>query len=252
MFPDYSEGKKGDESVRQSRVVEQEVNPYIAFTDLMINFVLVLVFFLAGVSLLGRIGWDEVRYRDIQKEVKARIEERIPSVLLHDYPYGERAPLARHRNDPPGSQRWAIFSNQLFYPNSATLTPDGVQKLRELAAVLLEHHQMMRNRYPRTPNSEEKEWLNHTWRRIRIEGHTRPTLSGERENWQLAADRAVAVAEVLERSGIPPWHIAVAGRGGQTPFTDPRRPEYSPTDSRHERVEIILEYAAPRLTSSQN
>lgn len=238
--------------MRQSRMLEQEVNPYIAFTDLMINFVLVLVFFLAGVSLLGRIGWDEVRYRDIQKEVKARIEQQLSGVVIHDYPYGARAPLSRHRNDPPGSQRWAIFSDQLFYPNSATLTPDGIQKLRKLAAVLLEHHRVMKNMYPQDRNSEEKEWLNHTWRRIRIEGHTRPTLEKERENWKLSADRAVAVAEVLERSGIAPWYIAIAGRGGQTPFTNSRGPEYSPTDPRHERVEIILEYAAPRSPGNRN
>lgn len=238
--------------MRINRMLEQELNPYIAFTDLMINFVLVLVFFLAGISLLGRIGWDEVRYRDIQKEVKARIEEQIPGVLLHDYPYGAREPLSRYRNDSPGSQRWAIFSDQLFYPNSAVLTPDGVEKLKKLAAVLLEHHRMMKEKYPESLDSEEKEWLNHTWRRIRIEGHTRPTLDGERENWKLSADRAVAVAEVLERSGIAPWFIAIAGRGGQSTFTNQKRPEYSPTDPRHERVEIILEYNAPRPQRNNN
>lgn len=233
--------------MRLSRLLEQELNPYIAFTDLMINFVLVLVFFLAGTALLGRIGWDEVRYRDIQKEVRRQIEEKIPGVLLHDYPYGQREPLSRYRNDPPGSQRWAIFSDQLFYPNSAVLTPDGIQKLRTLAAVLIEHHQMAKARYPDDSNTVEKEWLNHTWRRIRVEGHTRPTLYGQKENWKLSADRAAAVAEILEQSGIPAWHIAISGRGGQTTFTNRRRPEYFPEDPRHERVEIILEYAAPRL-----
>nr|BAL56454.1 hypothetical conserved protein [uncultured prokaryote] len=222
----------------RSRIASgEEVNPYIAFTDLMINFVLVLVFFLAALTLLGRIGWDEIRYRDIQKEVRERINQELSGIMLHDHPLIGK-PLSRVRNDPPGAQRWLIYSNQLFLPNTAQLTPDGKEKLKRLATVLIEHHKQAKIYYG-------EKWIEHTWRRVRIEGHTRPTQKGEQENWQLSAARAATVANVLSGCGIPSWHIAVAARGGQTPLAR----EYPPADPRHERVEIILEYAAPRRTA---
>jgi chemotaxis protein MotB len=223
---------------RSRSVPGEEVNPYIAFTDLMINFVLVLIFFLAALTLLGRIGWDEIRYRDIQEDVRKYFEEsQIEDIIVYnaEKPNGEKIPLSRYRNDPPGAQRWAIYSAQLFQANKAQLTPDGEKKVRELAKVLIQHHNDAKVKHG-------NEWLKHTWRRVRIEGHTRPTQQGKREDWQLSAARAAAVANVLSGSGIPAWHIAVAARGGQTPFMR----GIPPNDPRHERVEIILEYAAPR------
>jgi chemotaxis protein MotB len=222
-----------------------ELNPYIGFTDLMINFVLVLVFFLSATSMLGRIGWDEVRYRDIQDEVRKSIQRNLRDFMFDEHPLeshnGNPVPLSRYRNDPPGAQRWVIYGDQLFFPDSDRLTPYGKRKLKKLAEVLRKHHSEKERVYP-----VNKEWLNHTWRRIRVEGHTRPTKLGESEDWYLSAARAAAVANMLSAHGIPPWFIAVAARGGQTPFTKnlPR------DDSRHERVEIILEYAAPRQASS--
>ena len=227
------------------RGLSDELNPYIGFTDLMINFVLVLVFFLSATSMLGRIGWDEVRYRDIQSEVRERIQSNLRDFMFDEHPLesldGNPIPLSRYRNDPPGAQRWVIYGDQLFFPNSERLTLYGKRKLKKLAEVLRKHHSEKESMYPANKN-----WLNHTWRRIRIEGHTRPTKAGESEDWYLSAARAAAVANMLSAHGIPPWFIAVAARGGQTPFTKnlPR------DDSRHERVEIILEYAAPRQVSS--
>jgi hypothetical protein len=45
-----------------------------------------------------------------------------------------------------------------------------------------------------------------------------------------------------EPSGYYLWFIAVAARGGQTPFMR----TLPPHDPQHERVEIILEYAAAK------
>jgi chemotaxis protein MotB len=223
------------------RALSEEVNPYIGFTDLMINFVLVLVFFLSALSMLGRIGWDEIRYRDIQKEVRARIQKELKDFMLDEHPLevrnGKHVALSRYRNDPPGAQRWVIYSERLFLADTAQLTPDGKEKLKKLATVLIRHHEETKIKYPLND-----EWLKHTWRRIRIEGHTRPTQVEERENWNLSAARAAAVANVLSGSGIPAWFIAVAARGGQTPFMR----TLPPHDPRHERVEIILEYAAAK------
>lgn len=220
-----------------------EVNPYIAFTDLMINFVLILVFFLAALTLLGRIGWDEVRYRDVQREVRERIESELSGVVLHDHPlrFGTPVPLSKFRNDPPGAQRWVIYSEQLFVPGTSRLTSEGMTKLKKLATVLIRHHEQAKRLFPEV-TGHEKEWLKHTWRRIRVEGHTRPTQKNEPENWRLSAERAAVVANYLAASGVPAWHIAVAARGGQTPFAK----ELPITDPRHERVEIVLEYAVPR------
>lgn len=230
-----------------------EVNPYIAFTDIMINFLLVMIFFVAVMTLPAQIraardllqGNDSegARYVEVQSEVRQQVEQSLPDLFLHNHPFqtdanGYPISLTRYRNDPPGAQRWLVYGSQLFEPNSTQLTAEGKQRLRGFARVLREHHRQAQQQYP------HPEWTKYTWRRIRIEGHNRPTRRGEKENWALAAGRAAAVAQYLQECGIPPWHVSISSRGGQTRLDSTLPPE----DPRHERVEIVLEYAAFRRT----
>lgn len=193
----------------------EETNPYVAFSDLVLNLVLIMVFFLAAVLAVSQTGWEQVRYRNAQEAVRKAIEEA---------PFSERPVLLdpKLRNDPPGTQRWAFPGRrvQMFYPGTASLTPQGRQAFLELARALKRESR---------------------WKRVRVEGHTMPPASPRQERWQLSAQRAAAVAEVLTQDGgLEPWQIAVAGRGGQTLFNgkggDPR-------DRVNERVEIIVEFA---------
>lgn len=189
---------------------EQELDPYIVFTDLATNLVLILVFFLAAMTVVGQLGSEQVRYREAQADVRRAVELALPPSL--------RPVENQVRNDPPGVQRWVFDNRLLFMPGSSNLSTVGEEILLAFANVLRD---------------------NGAWRRIRIEGHTLPTLSGEEDAWEASTIRPAAVARFFTHDGaIEPWFLAVAGRAGQNPL-DPGNPA-SPAN---ERIEILLEYS---------
>jgi len=195
--------------------LEEGLNPYIALAALGLSLVFVLIFFVAAVLSVGQAGWEQVRYRDAQKVVLEAIEAAPLSVRPQVLNPGLR-------NDPPGAQRWAFAGRRapLFEPGTAVLTAQGRTVLARFARALR-----------RTQN----------WRRLRIEGHTLPPVLGRAENWDLSAARASAVAAVFVKDGgIPAYYLAVAARGGQTPFNGPGG---DPNNPSNERVEIVVEYA---------
>lgn len=194
---------------------DEDVNPYIAFGDLMLNLVFIIIFFLTAVLAVGQAGWEQVKFRAAQEAVIKAIDNAS---------FSERPVLlnAKLRNDPPGAQRWAFSGRRvkMFQSASANLTIQGEKSLVEFAKVL---------------RSEPR------WRRIRVEGHSMPPAVGKRESWNLSALRAAAVANVLTRQGkVPAYKIAVAGRGGQVKFNGESG---NPTDPVNERVEIVVEFA---------
>ncbi|UQN08777.1 OmpA family protein [Deinococcus sp. QL22] len=192
--------------------LQPDTNPYIAFSDLTLNLVFVLIFFVGGILAVGQAGWEQVRYRKAQDVVAQAVRDaRLPArpLLL----------LPGQRNDPPGAQRWVVFATQtMFVGDTAALTPTGQAALVAFARVLREQDQH--------------------WKRIRIEGHTQTSRPNTPERWGLSAGRASAVAEAFYLSGgITPNRLAVAARGGQTSYDGQK------FDPRNERVEIVVEYA---------
>ena len=197
-------------AIRRARLGRDELNPYIAITDTSMNLILVMVFLVAALTSVGRVSWDDVRYKDGQKVFAAAVERRIPAP--------QRPSINSVKNDPPGTQRWVFLNSSLFKPGSDTLALGGATTLDQFADALRAN-------------------LN-TWRRIRIEGHTMPTLYSDVDHWEDATTRAAVVARYLVARGrIPPYFIATAGRGGQDPL--PGIPLSSPA---HARIEIVLEY----------
>lgn len=190
--------------------VDTELNPYIVFTDLATNLVLILMFFLAALAVVGQVGWEEVRYKDAQEVVREAVNSAFPSIQR---PYEND-----NRNDPPGVQRWVFQNSLLFLPNSVELSDAGRDILIRFANVLRK---------------------NGAWRRIRIEGHTMPPQPGERNDWERSAAMAASVARVFEDAGgIAPWFLAISGRAGQNPIN----PD-NPSNPANHRVEILLEYS---------
>ena len=188
-----------------------DTNPYIAFSDLTLNLVFVLIFFVVAMLAVSQSGWEQVRYKQAQDKVAAAIRAA-------KLPVSPTLLLPGQRNDPPGAQRWVFPSGKMFAGETAALTPDGQKILTNFARVLK---------------------ANLLWERIRIEGHTQTSREGVPERWDLSAARASAVAEVFYNDGrIPPYRLAVAARGGQTPFAGRR------FDALNERVEIVVEYAS--------
>ena len=192
---------------------QDTLNPYIALADTTLNLVLVLVLFVASVLLA--IQLRENTYRDARGEFQSAVERAIaPQERPRLIPY-------KVKNDPPGSQRWSFSQFTLFEAGSAQFTPKGKAVLERFAQVLAQY--------------------GNTYRRVRIEGHTLPTPAGGRDDWALATDRAAAAANLFtgQACALSPYYLATAGRGGQDPLIG-----LSPTDRRHERIEIVLEYSA--------
>lgn len=192
---------------------EEPINPYIAFTDVGINLILILVFFVAAVLTIGRAGWEKIRYQEPMERFKQAVHQKVPSPIRPTVLDPEK------RNDPPGAQRWVFAGRQLFYSGTARLTPEGASSLIHFAQILSQHRDK--------------------WRRIRIEGHTIPPTPGERDDWELSAQRAAVVARVFHAEGrIPSYFLAVSGRAGQAPVDKANR--WNPAN---ERVEIVIEFS---------
>ena len=75
---------------------------------------------------------------------------------------------------------------------------------------------------------------------LRVDGHTdsrAPRGNGFANNWQLAAARAMAVADALLREGVPAEHLGIMSFAGNQPL-DPRDDEIA--QRRNRRIEIRL------------
>lgn len=196
---------------RRLRHAREELNPYVALTDTTLNLVLVMVFFVAALTAVGRVSWDDIRYKDAQKEFEQAVKQLIA--------VNQRPTINVGKNDPPGTQRWVFANSALFTPGKVALSTAGQATLDRFALALRQNAT--------------------TWRRIRVEGHTRPTSAQQADRWEDATNRSAAVARFLVNSGgIPPYFIATAGRGGQDPLSN-----LPLGDAAHARIEIVLEYA---------
>lgn len=107
----------------------------------------------------------------------------------------------------------------LFESGSAELSESGKNTIREVAAIL------------RTDPG----------RKLIVAGHTdnQPiTDSDFRNNWELSAERAVTVTEVLIASGLQPGNLMAAGYGEFHPVTDNRTPKGR---QRNRRIELVIQ-----------
>jgi chemotaxis protein MotB len=112
----------------------------------------------------------------------------------------------------------------LFESGEATLKPEARSQLDALAKLL------------KSPEGHEL--------RIMVVGHTDSRIVGKREtrdrypdNWRLSTARALAVADYLQRAGLPEDQIGVAGYGRHQPLAANQSPD---TRQRNRRVELFL------------
>jgi OmpA-OmpF porin, OOP family len=109
------------------------------------------------------------------------------------------------------------LSGSLLFPNGdKEMSPIANQNLDQVAHALAEQ--------PRDATFD-------------IEGYTDSTGS-EQENQALSEQRAQAVADKLQQSGIDPSRITVVGRGEAAPIADNGTPEGRASNR---RVEIVVE-----------
>ena len=188
----------------------ERLNPYIATTDVVFSLVFVFVIMLVSATAIDTLRGLRLTHLARALEVRSAIEDMDPESRPVLVPVDQR-------NDPAGTQRWRFSGGQLFVSGSSELTDRGRAAIHAFGVVLAGQ-----------PN----------WRRIRVEGHTVMTRRDEPDDWALSAALATSVVqELVKVTGINPWDVGVAGRGGQAPVR--QRIDDPMVD---ERVEIVIEY----------
>jgi len=181
-------------SISRIRRQQEELNPYIALSDLCISVILIIIFFVA----LGRLGLANNRYRKQMNAFNEAVQKDLPPAMRPRWDQG--------RNDPPGVQRW-IFDGRTIFEPADPRQPNALPRLSQTGARMFAKFGKLLSR-SRTE-----------WRRIRVEGHTKPPDDNMPDDWDLSSRRAAVAVRELQTSGhISPWFFAVAGRAGQNPL----------------------------------
>lgn len=218
------------------------VDVWPAFTDFLtsVSFLLVALllatpWFFSVEALMPR-GDEE----DPLKEIK-RAQNEIRSVLVR------RLGLKPEQIQQGLTDQRIIFSEDqgaLFATNSAVPTRDFRRLLGRLAATLRPHLALLE--------------------RLEVEGHTDnvPFQAGTGSNWELSAQRAAAVVEVLQSEAIPPYKLSGKGYSKYHPAGAAVSAARAPSGEfayiadanqgererrRNRRIEILLVYSDPGL-----
>jgi len=187
---------------------------------------------LARVSRALEISEEQGRDRDAQiallgQRLNAALAARVEELQRFRSDFFGR--LRQVLGDRPEvrivGDRFVFQSEVLFPPGSAELSERGQQQMRDLAVVLLDITRQIPTDIP---------WV------IRVDGHAdRTPIRSSRfaSNWELAASRAIAVAQLLIAEGLAPNHVAATSFGDTQPL-DPA--ENSAAYARNRRIELRL------------
>jgi chemotaxis protein MotB len=121
--------------------------------------------------------------------------------------------------------RFVFQGEVLFAPGSADLSDAGLRQLRDLAGVLSEVTPLI---------PADVAWV------LRVDGHAdRTPIRSVRfaSNWELAAARAIAVAQILIAEGLPANRVAATSFGDAQPIDPGDSPQAL---ARNRRIELRM------------
>ncbi|MCA3286566.1 MAG: peptidoglycan -binding protein [Roseomonas sp.] len=121
--------------------------------------------------------------------------------------------------------RFVFQGEVLFAPGSAELSDAGLRQLRDIAGVLAEVTPLI---------PPDVAWV------LRVDGHAdRTPIRSARfaSNWELAAARAIAVAQILIAEGLPANRVAATSFGDAQPIDPGDSPQ---AFARNRRIELRL------------
>jgi chemotaxis protein MotB len=121
--------------------------------------------------------------------------------------------------------RFVFQGEVLFAPGSAELSEAGLRQLRAIAGVLAEVTPLI---------PADVAWV------LRVDGHAdRNPIRSARfaSNWELAAARAIAVAQILIAEGLPANRVAATSFGDAQPIDSGDSPQ---AFARNRRIELRL------------
>lgn len=148
------------------------------------------------------------RIKDLGARLNAALARQVQELQRYrsDF-FGRLRELLKDRKDIRVVGDRFVFESEVLFPSGqATLTPEGLAAMDQLAIAISD---LARTIPP------EINWA------LQVDGHTdiRPIASFQfPSNWELSTARAVAVVKYLASRGVPAEHLVAAGHGEFQPL----------------------------------
>jgi chemotaxis protein MotB len=148
------------------------------------------------------------RIKDLGQRLNAALARQVQELQRYrsDF-FGRLRELLKNRKDIRVVGDRFVFESEVLFPSgSATLTPEGLAAMDQLAIAIADLAKTI---------PAEIGWA------LQVDGHTdiRPIASAQfPSNWELSTARAVAVVKYLATRGVPAGHLVAAGHGEFQPL----------------------------------
>ncbi len=167
------------------------------------------------------------RIKDMGTRLNAALARQVQELQRYrsDF-FGRLRELLKDRKDIRVVGDRFVFQSEVLFPSGqATMTPEGLVAIDQLAQAIVELGRSIPG---------EIDWA------LQVDGHTdqRPIASAQfASNWELSTARAISVVRYLVSRGVPPKRLVAAGYGEFQPL------EEGATDDvlrRNRRIELKL------------
>ena len=167
------------------------------------------------------------RIKDLGSRLNAALARQVQELQRYrsDF-FGRLRELLKDRKDIRVVGDRFVFQSEVLFPSGqATMTPEGLAAMDQLAAAIID----LERQIPR-----EIGWA------LQVDGHTdvRPIASPQfPSNWELSTARAVSVVKYLISRGVPSRRLVAAGYGEFAPLEEGAGEEIL---RRNRRIELKL------------
>jgi len=167
------------------------------------------------------------RIKDMGARLNAALARQVQELQRYrsDF-FGRLRDLLKDRKDIRVVGDRFVFQSEVLFPSGqATMTPEGLAAIDQLAQAIVELQRSIPN---------EIDWA------LQVDGHTdqRPISSPQfASNWELSTARAISVVRYLVSRGVPAKRLVAAGYGEFQPLEDGATEEIY---RRNRRIELKL------------
>lgn len=152
----------------------------------------------------------QARISDLGQRLNVALAKQVQELQRYrsDF-FGRLRELLKDRKDIRVVGDRFVFQSEVLFPSGqATMTPEGLAAIDQLASAIVE----LEKSIPR-----EVDWA------LQVDGHTdaRPIASSVfPSNWELSSARATSVVKYLISRGVPPKRLVAAGYGEFQPLEE--------------------------------
>ncbi|MGE3064327.1 MAG: peptidoglycan -binding protein [Hyphomicrobiaceae bacterium] len=170
---------------------------------------------------------SQARISDLGQRLNVALARQVQELQRYrsDF-FGRLRELLRDRKDIRVVGDRFVFQSEVLFPSGqATLTPEGLAAIDQLATAIIELEKSI---------PKEIDWS------LQVDGHTdsRPIASAQfPSNWELSTARAVTVVKYLISRGVAPNRVVAAGYGEFQPLEQGTSEEVL---RRNRRIELKL------------